>query len=75
MEKDLTDQQICAQRLDAIEAVLEIVLPRLITQSPNQQAIRAALLGLAENPPTNLQDNVAIGFLVDSIDLDCGEQT
>lgn len=75
MEKDLTDQQICAQRLDAIEAVLEIVLPRLITRSPNQQVIRAALLDLVESPPSSLQENVAIGFLVDSIDLACGEQT
>jgi|GEM_PF-5222782 len=75
MEKDLTDQQICAQRLDAIEAVLEIVLPRLITRSPNQQVIRAALLDLVESPPSNLQENVAIGFLVDSIDLACDEQT
>lgn len=65
----MTDQECNEQRLDAIEAVLELVLPMLIAESPRQQEIRAALLGLAENPPTGMSENTALGMLVDAIDL------
>lgn len=69
MENEMTDQECNEQRLDAIEAVLELVLPMLIADSPRQREIRAALLGLPANPPTGMAGNTSLGALADAIGL------
>lgn len=71
MTDGISDQEVNKQRLDAIELVVETVLPMLITMLPNQEVIRAKLLQLVERPPAHMQDNVALGLLVEEIEMAC----
>lgn len=71
MSDEMTDQEIHQERLDAIELILEVVLPMLISAAPNQKDIRQRLLQLAQTPPSHMKDNTALPFLVDAIELAC----
>ncbi|WP_258873368.1 hypothetical protein [Xanthomonas campestris] len=67
----MSEQEVNKQRLDAIELVMETVLPMLISAAPNQKQIRARLLQLEEAPPAHMKDSNALGYLVDAIEKAC----
>ncbi|MCW1981601.1 hypothetical protein FHY25_001517 [Xanthomonas arboricola] len=71
MTNKLSEKEVSDQRLDAIELVLEVVLPLLISNSPNQKQIRRQLMDLAQAPPAHMSDNTALPLLLDAIESAC----
>ncbi|MEA9675872.1 hypothetical protein VDF37_14565 [Xanthomonas campestris pv. raphani] len=71
MPNKLSEKEVSDQRLDAIELVLEVVLPMLISNAPNQRQIRRRLLELADAPPAHMSDNTTLPLLVDAIESAC----
>ena len=61
------EQQIMEDRIAALEAVIEKVLPLLVEASANLSRVGVVLSRLDADPPEQYADNAALSLLLDKV--------